>query len=245
MKRSLFCILSLWMFLNTPAQAQVNTSRWMIGVTAGPAFPAGTFAGYHSYLPSSGGVSIGGNAELSAEYRLYRSFGIAMAISGQLNHGAGEPYYLTQEWAASSQDNPGFRNDWQMTRVLAGGIYTIPLSRRKGPDLLIRMLTGIQRTRTPDYSYVSGNPGIPSDVREPGSTLPWAFAYETGTGIQWPVSGRCSLLAFAGFTGSHPVKEAPNVIEICPLGGCSGPPLPDGTFVTETLFLRAGAAFWL
>lgn len=243
MKRSLLCSLSLWLLLTIPAKAQMDPSRWMIGVTAGPAFPTGTFAGYHSYLPSSGGVSTGENAELSAEYRLYRSFSVAIVISGQLNHGAGEPYYLTQE-QAQSNSNTGLRSDWQMTRVLAGGVYTIPLSGRRGPDPFIRLLAGIQQTRTPDYSFISGNPGIPS-VREPGTTLPWAFAYETGAGIKWPVSGRCTLLTFAGYTRSHPVKEAPNVFESCPLGGCSGPPLPDGTFVTQTLFLRAGIAFLL
>jgi len=247
MKKYLSCAFFLWPLLNISAQTQQNPSRWAIGVTAGPAFPVGTLAGYHSPIQSSGGVSIGESAELSCEYWISRSFSVAMAFSGQLDHGAGIPRYLRMEQEdQSTKSNTGLKSDWQMARVLSGGMYTIPLSKRQGPALFVRLLAGIGKTRTPDYSFFSDNPGMPVSITEPGASLPWTFSYEPDAGIKWDLSRRCTFVTYAGYSGSRPSKEVANVITSCPFGGCTGPHPPSSeSFMTGTIFLRAGLGFWL
>jgi hypothetical protein len=246
MKKSLFCTLFLWSLLTLSAAAQGNASRWAIGLTAGPAFPVGTFAGYHSLDQQSGGVSIGGSAELSGEYRICRSFSVAMAFNGQLNHGPGVPYYLTQQhFSSSSGGNIGFNSDWRIARILAGGVYSIPLSKRQGPALFFRLLAGIGKIRTPDYTTVLDQPsGYPAYITTPGAALPWTFSYETDAGIKWGLSRRCTFLIDAGYNGASPSKQAPNIIYMCPNGGCNMLPLPDGTFVTGTFALHAGLLYY-
>ncbi|HXB93766.1 MAG TPA: hypothetical protein VNU70_01370 [Puia sp.] len=243
MPKYLCLVAFLWSLLTTPAKAQEKAPHWSIGLAAGPAFPVGTFAGYHSPIQSSGGVSIGGNAELSGEYRLCPSFSVAMAFSGQVNHGAGVPYYLTQQhFSSSSGANTGFNSDWRIARILAGGVYSIPLSKRQGPALFFRLLAGIGKIRTPDYSYTVYPPsGFPSNITQPGASLSWTFSYETGAGIKWGLSPGVALLCYAGYSGSRPSKETPNIIITCPNGGCNLLPLPDGSFVTGTIQVRAGA----
>jgi hypothetical protein len=239
--------------LNISAQAQEKAPRWSVGVTAGPAFPVGKFSGYHSPIQSSGGVSIGESAELSGEYRICRSFALAMTFSGQLNHGAGVPYFLTNgQFSHSPESNIGFNRDWRMSRILTGGVYTIPLSKRKGPAFFVRLLGGIAKIRTPDYSFneleIQNNilPLIqPNYITYPGATLPWTFSYETGAGIKWGLSPTVALLCYAGYSGSRPSKEIPNIIVTCPNGGCNLPPIPDGSFMTGTIQVRAGAEITL
>ena len=129
----------------------------------------------------------------------------------------------------------------------AGGVYTLPLTNRSGPELLFRALGGIQRTRIPDDSFIE--PGSTQQVDVPGSTMPWAFSYEGDAGIKWNFPGRIALVAYAGYNGSGPAKKAegplnygPNI----PLGSQMAIPQPPKTSVpTGSLLFRAGIAYKL
>lgn len=250
MPKYLFFITALWFLLNMPAQAQEKASRWSIGITAGPTFPVGEFAGYHSSYASPGGVNTGESAELSGQYRICRSFGVAMSVSGQLNHGTGIPYTLrTPEQTEPYRTNTGINNDWQVTRLLTGGVYTLPLSNRRGPALLVRLLGGIQKVRTPDYSYIDPAveylPGYSNQITQPGAALHWVFSYAADAGLEWKLSPKLAFLGYGGYAGGERSKETSTVIYNCPNGGCGLLPPSTGSFGTGTIFLRAGVAFWL
>ena len=186
--------------------------------------------------------------ELAAEYRLCPHFGAILAFSGQFNPGNGAPSTLSSEYIADGQGyHPHLHRDWKLGRIQAGGVYTLPLTKRSGPALMIRALAGIQRTRIPDDSFIE--PGSTQQVDVPGSAMPWAFSYEGDAGIKWNFPGRVALVAYAGYNGSRPAEK-----ETGPLN--YGPNIPFGSqgevyhpqkisVPTGSLLFRAGIDYKL
>jgi hypothetical protein len=209
-KPSIWAVLVVSTALTLPAQAQKSVStrpekasRWSIGLTAGPAFPVGKFV--NPLGPGSGTVHAGGSAEINGEYRLCHTFSATMVLQGQINNGNVLAYMLPNP-ADGYLTGPYGDKDWRIARLLAGGIYTLPLSKQKGPALLIRLLAGIQKTRTADYHYSNQMNNI--DVAYPGISFPWAFSYEADAGIKWPLPGkRIALIGYAGYNGCKPAKD--------------------------------------
>jgi hypothetical protein len=213
--------LLLLALLRQPAQAQEKESRWSIGLAAGPAFPLGSFAHFHTPV-ASGSVQRGVTAEISASYRICRSFAATAVVNGQTNRGDGIPY----QWLSptSVADPANINHNWMLVRVLAGGTYSLPLSKRQRFALLGRLLGGIQKTRTADFNFVV--PGVAEGIPFPGPvpgplqtgvlsiagtfsgvSLPWSFAYQADAGLRWKLDGRLSLVVYAGYNGSKPSKE--------------------------------------
>ena len=239
-------LLAGWSLLNMPVQAQEKTSRWSIGLTAGPAFPVGAFANYHNQFVSPTGVNTGESAELFGKYRVTRCLSIALAFNGQLNHGAGIPYTLRPLYESEPiATNNGIKNDWQIARMLAGGVYSLPLSKHQGPALFIRMLAGVQKIRTPDYTYLNILSVVSSAysdyITAPGAALHWVLSYEADAGIRWGLSKRVALLGCGGYSGSGQSKEASTLTYMCPNGGCTLSSSAEGSFVTGTIQVRVGA----
>jgi hypothetical protein len=249
MKKFLLCVLLGWITLNVCAQTQQQLSRWSISLTGGPAIPVGQFAGIHNPSSNATKVSTGGSAELSGEYRICRFFSAALAVSGQLNHGNGVPVLLSPQYAEDGPPQQTIKNDWQIARVLAGGIYTLPLTRHAGPALIVRALAGVQKTRTPDHSYQTypylytglAMSEFANWVRAPGTDMPWTFSYEADAGFKWSFPGRVALLAYGGYNGCRPSKAPSGIIYITP----NGVSYPSGdyarsTLPTGTIHFRAG-----
>jgi hypothetical protein len=221
MKKFFFYPLILLALLRIPAQAQEKSSRWSIGLAAGPAYPLGSFAHFHTPV-ASGSVQRGVTAEINASYRLCPSFAATAVVNSQTNRGDGIPY----QWLSptSVTDPTNIRHNWMMTRVLAGGTYFLPLSKKQRFALLGRLLGGIQKTRTADFNFIVPGvaDGIPvpgpvpgplqTGVRTiagtfPGVSLPWSFAYQADAGLRWKLDGRLSLMAYVGYNSSRPSKE--------------------------------------
>jgi hypothetical protein len=250
MSKCLVCTALLWAFLGSSVQAQEKPSRWSVGIAAGAAFPAGEFAGYHNVNSVSGGVNPGESAELSGQYRVCGAFNAILAFSGQLNHGNGIPLQLRNPREQEpTPTNNTIWNDWQIVRVLTGGAYTIPLGRGGTPGLFVRVLAGIQRVRTPDYTYEENAVILPGysnpPVTESGAVLSWVFSYETDAGVRWKLSERAAFLAYAGYSGGQRSEEAPMVITIPPNNYVSQGSPPKGYFATGNVQIRAGLTFGL
>ena len=209
MKQYLLCGLAFWIIGQTSAQTSEKLSRWSIGLTGGAAFPVGKFQRLHSAYGGSG-VSTGSSAELFGEYRIWRSFSATLSINGQLNQGDGTPYdWRKYNWITNVPGKKSSAHQWQIARILAGGVYTIPLASRPGPALLVRALAGVQKTSSPTFSYI--DPAIdyflaPDDpyTHLPGLSLPWTFSYETDAGLKWAFPGRFTLISFIGYNGCKP-----------------------------------------
>ncbi|HEV9036228.1 MAG TPA: hypothetical protein VGQ51_06410 [Puia sp.] len=255
MKSYLLVLSILCAWLQMSAQSP-KPSRWSVALTAGPAIPVGTFAGTHNSNAGDKTVSTGGLLELSGSYRIWRFFSAAVAFDGQLNRGNGissdlGPMYLYNSAAVAHIGV--FGKDWQIARVLAGGLFTLPLSKKGGPTLMLRALAGIQKTRTPAVSY----PESPVITTYPGTfyvranSLSTAFSYQLDAGLKWKLSSKWAFLVFAGYNGCRP-SFSPHLIfyppgEMVPGPSGAGPLMSNRntSLPTGTISIRAGLSYSL
>ena len=263
MKKSLLILLALPAWLSTSAQngprarqsgtRAATMSRWSVALTAGPSFPVGRFAGIHNTeFSAHRGVAIGGIAEAAVTYRIWHSISAIVAIDGQLNHGNGIPNTAVYSYPAGQGPHVGaFGDDWQMTRVMGGGVYALPLARHGGPTLVVRAMAGIQYTRIPDFDETDPDelPGYHYVLHAQGQDG-WprmTFSYEFDGGLKWNLHGSWSFLAYAAYNGARLVKTP--VISGIP-GPNSEAPVPSGfwsrsVIPLNTLSFRAGVALGL
>ncbi len=206
MKKYLLYPLVFLLFRGNPLRAQEKPPRWSIGLAAGPAYPTGKFADLHNGVSTSGSVHPGGSAEISGSYQVCPSFSATLVVSGQINRGDGIPYNDPPSGSPVISDT---YNDhyWRMARVQAGGVYTLPLSKDRRFALLVRVLGGIQKTKTADYSFAGYLPssGLTKFTYH-GLSLPWTFTYEADAGLKWQLKRRIALVGYAGYNGCRPGK---------------------------------------
>lgn len=208
MKKILLGGLLGWATLNVCAQTPQKLSRWSIGLAGGAAFPVGRFQDLHSPY-GEGRVGTGSSAELFGEYRICRAFSATVEINGQLNQGDGSPYdWRNYNGITKVPGEKSSAHQWQIARVLAGGVYTLPLASHPGPALMVRTLAGVQKTNSPTFRYIDGAidfaPGYDPHITLPGLSLPWTFSYEADAGLKWAFPGRFTLVSFIGYNGCKP-----------------------------------------
>lgn len=181
--------------------------RWSFDILAGRAIPVGQFANTERQNPVSGAVHTGSILEFTGTYHLNRHWGITL-LGGSQRHNSdidravlpfGGPADPSAQWLA--QFDP---QHWKMTRLLAGGNYTLPLNRKQSLAVLARALAGIQQTKTSEYSYVLDYSGFTTSSTFPGRTLPWTFSYQADAGFQWRLYRWLAFLVYGGYTGSRP-----------------------------------------
>ncbi len=234
--------------------AQGASARWCLGLAAGPAFPVGAFHRSSSAYGGSIVAQNGGSAELSGSYRFWRSFSATLVVEGQENRGNGIAYWFFPP-GSSKPAGSSKGNDWKMARILTGAVYTLPLTKKTGPALRLRLLGGVQQTISPDYKgallyeengvFTCANCMIPNPVAYPGLSFPWAFAYEADAGLQWRFDSRFSAVGYAGFEGSKP---SINLAYFNSYNGATNTYTVDyriSAYATNTISMRAGVVYAL
>ena len=238
--------------------AQTSPARWSLGLAAGPAFPVGSF---HRSVGVDGGsltAQTGGSAELSGSYRFWRSFSATLVVEGQKNRGDGIPYWFYPPGASKAVGSKQ-GNDWKLARILTGAAYTLPLTKRTGPaskhtgpELLLRVLGGVQKTASPDYQdaveylgtlYTCANCSSFGSITYPGISFPWSFAYEADAGLQWKFHSRFSAVGYAGYEGSKPSKNLLYIGNYDPSTNSYTTYSRKYTSATGTISLRAGVSY--
>ncbi len=233
------------------ASAQDTTTRWSLGVAAGPASPVGDFHRFTGVFGGVGGANSGGSVELSGALRIWRALSAAIVVEGQENSGTGVDYWLfapgTDKPVGSSKGN-----DWKIARVLAGAVYSWPLTKKTGPVLLVRLLGGVQRTISPDYKDELANllpgplhTGPAPSITSPGLTFPWSFAYEADAGLQWRFHSRFSAVGYAGFEGSKPSINLAYVNTYSSATNTYTLDYRRSSYATSAISLRAGVLYAL
>jgi hypothetical protein len=246
MKNSTLVLVTLPTLGAMRANAQDTSPRWSIGLTAGPAFPVGSFHKTSAIDGETITAHPGGSAEINGSYRFCRYLSATLVVNGQENNGAGIPYSYDPS-GATQASGPAKGNDWKIARILAGAEYTLPLAKRKGPQLLFRLLGGVQKTASPAYKmseavlftpegpYTCANctSGFPP-LTYPGLNFAWSFSYEADAGLKWKFRSRFAAIGYAGYQGSKPSKELilMNTIN-----------LQKSAFSTGTISLRAGVSY--
>jgi hypothetical protein len=181
------------------SQAQKTYSRWSIGLSAGPSFPTGKFAHKNTGEVGSGYALTGVGAELTAGYRLNRTFGL-VAIAGWQENKQRIDQSLIVPGTGTLMVVPPPGHTWKIARLLTGVSYSYPFSTRSGPTLQIRVLGGLLKTSIP--GVLNG-----FSITENPPALPWTFCYQADAGLKWKLSPRFSLTTTAGYTGSSPVSH--------------------------------------
>ena len=257
--RSILPALVLLTFASMRAYAQELPPRWSLGLAAGPAFPVANFHRFPASDGGSGGANGGGGVELSGALRVWRALSATLVIEGQENSGTGVDYSFippgTGKPIGSSKGN-----DWKIARVLAGAVYSWPLTKKTGPALLIRLLGGVQQTISPnnkeallvafpDATVVAGpmrtTSSAPGTATYPGLTFPWSFSYEADAGLQWRFRGRLSAIGYAGYEGSKPSINLAYLNSVNYTTGTYTTEHQRSTYATSTISLRAGVLYAL
>lgn len=248
-----------------PAQAQLTHPaprfyHWSFNASAGPAYPEGTFAHTDEGNPQSGPVHTGSLYEFNILYRLNHSWGIALSANHQqhtsVNHPLIVPNAMAPEGFAAGPliIGPGTPyptigpQHWAMTRLLAGGVYTLPLNKKKSLALLLRALAGIQQTHVVQYEYSLTYQYLTTSSSYPARRLAWTFSYQADAGFQWKLYRRWSLLALAGYNGARPsynqdITSLLVVTDNMVTGSGLGPAYKKIHFPTGSILARAGVGF--
>lgn len=225
------------------ADARNDTARNSLDLLAGPAFPMGSFASGDQTNVANGPIKTGGLVELGGTYHLNHRFGIVLAGEGQTNRVKEKPAYvpITDNYGIVPPPPP-YEYNWKIARILTGGVYTIPLDKNQKLNLLVRMLGGVQKTKTAGWERPTAEQAKtlgPSLAR----TLPWTFSYEGDLGLKWHPCGRLAFIAYGGYNASPLKVNAAYYTD--PFGNA----LPDylatqrkSSFPTSSLLFRAGAS---
>jgi hypothetical protein len=259
MKQSVFLPLVLLTISTMRAYAQDLPPRWSLSLAAGPAFPIANFHHFTAADGSAVSAQTGGNVELSGALRVWRALSATLVIEGQENSGTGIDYSFippgTGKPIGSSKGN-----DWKIARVLAGAVYSWPLTKKTGPVLLIRLLGGVQQTISPndkeallnafpDGAVVAGpmrtTSSAPGTATYPGLTFPWSFSYEADAGLQWRFRGRLSAIGYVGYEGSRPSINLAYLNSVNYTTGTYTTEHQRSTYATSTISLRAGVLYAL
>jgi hypothetical protein len=231
--------------------------RWSFNALGGSAFPIGSFAHTDDGNPESGSVHTGSLFEGSATYQLSHTWGITLLGNHQHHNSEVDetilPYMLPdvigpgpltsqRDYAAPPPQH------WSMTRLLAGGVYTLPLNKKKSLALLFRALAGIQQTHVSQYEYSVKYQNATAFASFPARNLAWALSYQADAGLQWKLYRRWSLLAFAGYNGSRPSYNQDITTLLQAFNGMVpgpgiGPAFKKIDFPTGSILVRTGVGF--
>ena len=241
---------------NSTQQAQTakhwpqQLQHWSFDLMAGPAFPVGQFANTEQQNPVSGPVHTGSLIEGSATYRLTRHFGVTILGASQYHNSDLPTRYIPLSDPAHPPAEyqglfgPQYR---KMTRLLAGGVYTIPVNSHQTLAMLVRALAGIQKTQTANYTYVL--PASPNELNVfdflPGQRLPWTFSYQADAGFQWKPARHWALVVYTGYNGSRPSYDLNIGKLFAPSTGGGNSDIKKLNFPTGSVLLRGGVQFSL
>ncbi|HTJ13572.1 MAG TPA: hypothetical protein VL547_16165 [Dinghuibacter sp.] len=180
--------LTFWTILAlaclTASRAGAQNSRWDVSLSAGGAFPAGTFVNFNAFY-AKGYAKTGWDADAMATYRVWKNWGVTVLAGYQDN-----PYDSRNNGAL---DLPSFT----AVRLMAGPSYRIPLRLDKGWSLTARLLVGAQRSDL-DFSHHESTP----------------FTWEPGLELQRDLGKNLYLKLGGDYTfsqGNSDVRFSPEV----------------------------------
>ena len=241
-----------------PAHPAPRFYRWSFNVSAGPAYPEGAFAHTDKGDPQSGPVHTGSGYEFNILYRLNHTWGIALSANHQQHTSINDELILPNTNAPEGfaagpliiGPGPPYPTigpqHWTMTRLLAGGAYTLPLNKKKSLALLLRALAGIQQTHVAQYEYSLTYQYLTTSSSNPARNLAWTFSYQADAGLQWKFYRRWSVLAFTGYNGSRPSYNqdiTDLLVNLNRIGPNASPVYKKIHFPTGSLLVHAGVGF--
>lgn len=205
-KNCTLSLLLLYFFCITHAQGQspapTKDHKFFAGITLGPSFPMGKFANKNFADTTAGLAMAGPSLSISAGYMITRSIGITVLFGGQENKmdPASITHWLNQKYGDTVGTYVATKN-WKTGRILAGGVFKLPLSKGEKLFLQGKILAGMLKTAYPGYTYgygrvipnlnVLGNYSVIDSY--PSISFDWAFCYQANAGVGYQLTRRIAL----------------------------------------------------
>jgi len=208
------------------AKGQDTSRRFSVEISAGPAFPIGSFASQHT---SSGGAfdsgkqpgsaKIGVEGQISASYHFTRSFGLMLLAGAQLNkqdpaslNGSIMSFYASDKYVRVV----GKTGSWKIGKIMPGCFLLLPVSGSNKLFFEGKVLIGFCKTSVPKYSYTVYNDSLSAVLGNPyaitagtlGKTkLPITFCYQLSGELKYYLNERLALTAAVDYFAAQPVYK--------------------------------------
>jgi opacity protein-like surface antigen len=191
-------ILFIIVALVVNGNAQQVTNRFSIQLSGGAAIPIGKFGKktLSNHPDSSYGLAKPGPALcLKAGYQLNERFSLSILVSGMLNREDKKAFESAGGYNTPNAWSSITVHSWKTLGIMAGSNYFAQLGKKgKGLVLVPSIYAGVIKSGFPGDSavYHSDRPGSLNDFitaswREK-FPMRWAFCYQAGAGIQYPLS---------------------------------------------------------
>jgi len=247
---TLILLLTLLLELQVQAQAPAKARKFFVGLSLGPSLPTGKFSNKNYQDTTAGLAQAGPSLSISAGYMFTRSVGLMLMLGAQENkQDTGSiTSYLKQQYGDTIGTSVTTHN-WKIARILAGGIFELPLPGSEKLFFQAKILAGVLKTTFPGYVYRYGiiipnfnNPNNYSISASYGDIpLNWAFCYQANAGLGWKLTRRISLIGDVSYFHAEAVHKYDHYLHF----SASNPPVDTGPWERKygisSLNLMAGA----
>lgn len=237
-----FILLTFSLLTSTDLFAQQKQPKFFAGLSGGPSFALGKFAGktYNGYFDTdpSGKAKTGWAAQLSLGYYLNKSAGILL-LPGYSEHKQDPSGYEDYIKSTLSGPSPGTTitslhvstNKWKLKKLMAGGFFVTPLTASSTLELITKVAAGACKTAVPGYKYTyqitySSSPTLPGYgmATQQDIKLGWAFCYQVSVGLKYKLKDKLYMSLDVTSFNSTPSKDWTFYVS---------PPISSGPAVTE------------
>lgn len=228
--------------------ASPKEHRFFAGLSLGPSFPTGKFANKNYSDTTAGWAQPGPSFNLSAGYMLTRSVGIVLLLGAQENKQDANTItsHLKQQYGDTVRSTVT-TNNWKIARILAGGLFKLPVSESGKLFFQAKVLAGVLKTSAPAYSYAYGQPqyfvtyGYSVYATIGSVPLNWAFCYQGNAGLGWRLTKRISLVGDVSYFHAAPVHKYDHYLIFTPGGGFYDRGPWQKKYIISSVNLMAGA----
>ncbi len=185
-----------------------NLSPWTLSASMGASFPVGKFAGGNYYDSSQSFATKGLALNLQIGYRLNAHFGAGLLLTSQNNEVNNIAIEQSIDHANPSTVAFSHNGSWKIFKAMTGPTLETPLGQGGKWNFTARIMAGGLKTAVPatmlvtvtgngpisGYYYL--NPGMGqsySSFYSSKRSLPWAFAWLGGAGLDHKINSRWKL----------------------------------------------------
>lgn len=240
----------------SPAKAHTSSHKkapkFFAGLSLGPSFPMGKFGSKNFADTAAGLAMVGPSLNISAGYMFTRMVGAMILFGGQENKM--DPNAITRWLDQKYGDTVGTYAStkyWKTGRILAGGVFKIPLAGEEKLFFQGKILAGMLKTTYPGYLYAYGriipNLNITSNYYAQLLSGPvpfdWTFCYQANAGLSWQLTKRIALTGDISYFHADPAHKYDHYLVFNP----GGAPIDHGPwqkkYEVASLNLMVGAEF--
>ncbi|HEY4334990.1 MAG TPA: hypothetical protein VGM89_03810 [Puia sp.] len=214
-------------------QAPIGQSRWSVSILAGLNIPTGKFGGKNFADSTQSFAQTGPSVSLQLNYRLHRSLGLSLLLTGQEN--TVNTFAMEQQIENANPDEiiDISSGTWKIGKIMAGPTWSHPIGTGRW-ELTVKGMAGVLKTSEPQQTFSGskgfinpggglGGGGVVStfEFYSGKQTAPWTFSWLGGAGLRFKINTRWSFLTDIDYSAAS--------IKVPYVGSHSGFLTPIGT----------------